>query len=422
MTDFDNIDWLESHADNDDLARSLNETGALDETDPKIAALLARATIGSGTYSRRLQAMIFRPVKTNASHRAALRVFERVRQHNPATRPSPWARSRYDEPLDELPEAWEPPPALATRINQDLPPAQVRKWDELLSFEQLWDITYVTPAGDRKQINPFRAPARPGRASRSSLLTGEEVMKLYDGLSFAMWRHGVTMNVHVVIIWSMMGIDEVEGAKRLGKYLSEAMKWMQVGSGPRWHRVKNPREGVELRYAWVHENAPGRGFHSHILMNVPPALTKSFEVWSRSCLARHHGSNFPFRTFRLVKSYAKTQDAAVRRHWSWFRYLTKELEPATELVTRHRVFGVSTKAMRDVIKPWPLRSGVPVPRMKMTGVSHSIGQTAQAKDRFKSMLAKGKFNQLYGGDEFLDRDRLKLTASLVVDDYSDYWA
>jgi hypothetical protein len=87
MTDFDNIDWLESHTDNDDLARSMIEAGALDETDPKIAALLARATVGSGTYSQRLKAMIFPPVKTNASHRAALRVFERVRQHNPATRP-----------------------------------------------------------------------------------------------------------------------------------------------------------------------------------------------------------------------------------------------------------------------------------------------------------------------------------------------
>jgi hypothetical protein len=127
-----------------------------------------------------------------------------------------------------------------------------------------------------------------------------------------MLGHGVTMNVHVIIVWSMMGVGPVESGKRLGKCLNEATKWMRIGTEPRWQRAKNPRDEAELHYAWIHESAPNRGFHSHILMNVPVGLIKEFGVWSRACLLRYHGADFPFDAVRVVRSYAKTRDAAVK--------------------------------------------------------------------------------------------------------------
>lgn len=219
-----------------------------------------------------------------------------------------------------------------------------------------------------------------------------------------MLEHGVTMNVHVIVVWSMMGIDPVEGGKRLGKYLNEATKWMRVGTEPRFRRVKNPREGAELHYGWVHENAPNRGFHSHILMNVPAGLIKEFDAWSRACLRRHHGAYFPFDAVRVVRSYAKTREAAVKRNWRWFQYLTKELDPAAELVTKHPVRGVTAYSLRDVIKPFPIRKGVPVPQIKMSGVSHCIGKTSQLNSGFRSMLKTGQLDRLYSGDELDNRD------------------
>jgi hypothetical protein len=41
MSEVENTECLELHIDADDLARSLLESGLLDETDPKIAGLLA---------------------------------------------------------------------------------------------------------------------------------------------------------------------------------------------------------------------------------------------------------------------------------------------------------------------------------------------------------------------------------------------
>ena len=202
---------------------------------------------------------------------------------------------------------------------------------------------------------------------------------------------------------------------------NEATKWMRVGIEPRSRRVTNPRDGAEMHYLWVHKNAPGRGFHSHVLMNVPVGLIKEFKIWSIDCLARHHPANYLARAFRLTRSYAKTEDVAVRRGWRWFQYLTKELDPAADLMTKHRYRGRQVHLLRDVLKPWPLRNATPVQQMKMTGTSHSIGTKAQAAAGFKSMLAKGQFDNLYGGNELFDRERLKLTSSLSVDDWSDYW-
>jgi hypothetical protein len=59
--------------------------------------------------------------------------------------------------------------------------------------------------------------------------------------------------------------------------------------------------------------------------------------------------------------------------------------------------------------------------MKMTGVSHSLGKGTQTSSRFKSKLAQGCFHELYCGAELYDRERVRLMASLLVDDHSEYW-
>lgn len=59
--------------------------------------------------------------------------------------------------------------------------------------------------------------------------------------------------------------------------------------------------------------------------------------------------------------------------------------------------------MRDIVKPWPYRKNLPVPNMKMTGVSHNIGEGCQRADQFVSKLSRCDFDRLYSGDELEER-------------------
>ena len=57
---------------------------------------------------------------------------------------------------------------------------------------------WYRPAGAvvAESENPFRPKTR---AARSSDLTEDEAVRLYNAIAFAMWQHGAVMNAHVVI-------------------------------------------------------------------------------------------------------------------------------------------------------------------------------------------------------------------------------
>ena len=260
-------------------------------------------------------------------------------------------------------------------------------------------LTFSPPigyVGNRSYANPFAKP--PLLATKSSSLTSMDVCKIYEAMAFGMWTHGAVMNAHVIIIWAMLGVDERQAAKLLGAYLHEAKKWMRVGNGPRVRRIKNSRQGSELHHVWVHENAPGRGFHSHVLMNVDRRLCKEFDAWSRSCLSRLSGRDVPWRAFRIVPSYAKGDEAAVVQAWSWFKYIIKQLSENELLVSRSPRSGVSEVSARAVFRPWRARPSLSVPPMKMSGASHSIGARQQVKSQFRSSFRRGE-TLPYQGDE-----------------------
>src|ERR1700738_4289241 len=53
--------------------------------------------------------------------------------------------------------------------------------------------------------NPFQRPRRPPRPMKHSYLTSRDAEKVYDAMAYAMWKDGVILNTHVIIVWSMMG-------------------------------------------------------------------------------------------------------------------------------------------------------------------------------------------------------------------------
>jgi hypothetical protein len=439
--------WLESIDDPNELARSLIESGAIVDTGPDFVALVRRATFGKGEYSRLLEVLL---PATKASRSQRLLRYERIKKHHPALEQltSEWKRSAKgsmpastntaedgstsdgvpdSKPRqknipskavpDEFPEPSEWDRQFLRLLKVDLYENNLTIWPHLYGPHNFPPPPGYVPSDGRGR-NPFAPPPKPLPSMQPSLLSADDAWKVFDGVSFAMWKHGKVMNAHVIIVWSMIrGIDAQKGMEVLGLYLNEARKWLSVGSRPRRKLVANPRSGEELHYVWVHENVPGRGFHSHILMHLPFSLRKEFDVWSRSCLVRLCKTNFDWKAFRIVPSYAKDEESKVRGAWRWYRYITKQLNPAAYLTVSHRTEGVSVVLLRDVLNPWRARTSIPLPRMKRAGVSHSIGRTAQKNEGFSSKLRQGSFDDLYQGKELHDRRSAELLNGVNAEEF-----
>jgi hypothetical protein len=414
----DTIARIKSASGADERARVILESCDCNDSDPEIASLLRHAASGDGEHSRVL-ASLLRPLKKSRGRNKVERRFDRIRPHHPAMGGLGW------KPVKEGPVEKQygggPGPQACFNPQPEKPKSETE-----LAFhanfaayiyenhKKMWphlpDVKFDPPPGYKPRgpmVNPFW-PVAPATTfvpelMRESWLTRREVRKVYNAMSYAMFKDGIIMNTHLIIIWSMMGLSPKEGNAILGKYLHGAQKWLRVGCKPCKRRVAGARTGTELRFAWVHENAPGRGFHSHIVLHLPYGLKKDFELWSRAYLVKLTGRHFAWKAFRLRPSYEKIEGAEVARAWSWFRYLTKELHPQAKFswIVDEREY--RELPMRDIVKPWPYRKNLPVPNMKMTGVSHNIGEGCQRADQFVSKLSRCDFDRLYSGDELEER-------------------
>lgn len=409
-------DWIESFQDRKGRARAVIEACAVYENDVDASRLAGHAATGNSVHSRVVSALL-KPVKKRLGRNKAERRLTRMHAHNPMLGGLGWKPVK-EPPLEKISGVSPGPQApfdLAfenskTPANQNLS-AHIASYAHE-NYKTMWphlpELEFEAPPNHTPHppvANPFRAPERSQRpvVSRDGYLNVQEVWKLYDAMAYAMRKHGVVMNTHVIILWSQMGVTHEEGDALLKDYLHKAQKWLRVGTKSRRYRKANARyEGGELRYVWVHENAANRGFHSHVLCNVPPRLHKAFTAWSRQCLAHAANKPMPWSAFRSVRSYAKTDESAVRRAWSWFRYLTKQLDPKLVVNVWDAGHFVNAPSLRDMIHPWPLRHSPPINLDRLAGVSRNLGQGAQAKDGFRSKLKTGAFQNLYSGDEFDD--------------------
>ena len=189
----------------------------------------------------------------------------------------------------------------------------------------------------------------------------EKVARLWNALSFHMWQYGEVMSVHMVIVWQTLGVtDHTQARHLLGQYLNRCRKWGRVGStAPLDRRRRRQRslrqsrygDGFIFRYIFTNECSGDKGFHSHVLANVPQRLGPDFEAWSRQTLeklARHPGTE---TTVMVRVSPAKNEHDAVERQWHWFRYISKQLEPEPE--PRWGNLAEPPQRLRDVLQLWP---------------------------------------------------------------------
>lgn len=409
-------EWIESFQDRNGRARAAIGACAVYEGDVDTARLAGHAATGDSMHSLIVSALL-KPVKKRRGRNKAERRLYRMRNHNLMLAGLGWKPVKepplekisggslgVQTPIDVASEILEAPvdPFLSASIATYVYENHKTMWMHLP------DLEFDAPSNykPRPQIeNPFHVQEQPQlpAATRNGFLSVAEVWKLYDAMSYAMRKDGVVMNTHVIILWSEIGLTHQEGDALLKDYLHKAQKWLRVGMKPRRYRKPSARqEGDELRFVWVHENAPNRGFHSHVLCNVPPHLHKEFAAWSRQSLARSAGKPMPWRAFRSVRSYAKTDASAVQRAWSWFRYLTKQLDPKLVVQVREGGNIVSATSLREVIRPWPLRQSPPIDLARLAGVSRNIANGVQAQDGFRSKLRNADFERLYTGDELDD--------------------
>jgi len=93
------------------------------------------------------------------------------------------------------------------------------------------------------------------------MLTNKDAIKIYNAIAYAM-RQGVFAGHphHHHLADDGLGCSGWCGCV-LGRYLNEARKWLPAERGPRGvQSARSVLTKTELRYVYVHENAPNREF------------------------------------------------------------------------------------------------------------------------------------------------------------------
>lgn len=103
--------------------------------------------------------------------------------------------------------------------------------------------------------------ARPRRPKNNRSLSNAQVEAMIEGGLYAQ-RIGYPLNRFITIDWDRAGvIDLWEAQSAFIKYVRDWLRRHEAGPAT---------------YAWVIENGPRHGLHSHIMLHVPPALIKAF--------------------------------------------------------------------------------------------------------------------------------------------------
>jgi hypothetical protein len=430
--DFDLRRYFLDIADPEERARAIHESGWAGDPDIEdIEVPVAR--LGGGKYQNLLASFRKPPPLTPKRER---RVLERIRLAHPRwfdvprqgmtasideapvevrlaeSIPAPPSGAEVDVAPSVAKSASPPPERVLIPPTPDYPlvPGSLTEaiaWHVYENQAKFWP--HIKGEVVPRPAGYVPKPAPPVTATKSSDLTGEQVVRLYDAIAFAMWQHGAIMNTHVVILWETLWVhDHKRATTLLSEYLNQAKKWARVGTvgAPRQRRRGRTGEGFEFRYVYVHECGGAAGFHSHILCTVPQPTAKAFAAWSRKTLARlarHHGDG---RTVRVVASNARDEGAAVARGWNWFRYISKQLDQNVGWGPVDGPF----RPLREILKLWPYRTARPVACAQMVGGSQDIWTKAQRESGFKSELRSGELERIYYGkelDDWRERERYR---------------
>jgi hypothetical protein len=245
-------------------------------------------------------------------------------------------------------------------------------------------------------------------------LSGNEVARLFDAISFSMWRDGPAglFTCCLTIAWATLGVtDHQQAARLLGRFVDGARKWARIG-GPD-HRPDRRRwrsrvgEGFAFRYVFTHENSGVQGFHSNLLATVPAERYQAFAVWARQILprlAQHPGTK---ATLYISHCGHRAEPDQVLWQWRMFKYIAKQCDPRAQLRYAKRPREPAV-VLRDLLQLNPYQSALPVTCAILSGISRDLRGRAMDAAGYRNWLGARR-EQLYTGQEletFRDRQRV----------------
>jgi hypothetical protein len=239
---------------------------------------------------------------------------------------------------------------------------------------------------------------------KSSDLSGKEVIRLYDAISFAQWQFGPSaiFNTHITILWQTYGIKDHEHASALlGLYLNEARKWARVGQNPKPRRQR-PRTGNHFvfRYVYANECSGQQGFHSHVLTALPQPAVAAFKAWTRAILPKLTGQAGDQSSVVFRVRFANEQ-VMIDRCWHWFRYVAKQCDE-TKLRDNNNDLSKGkgyTVLLRDGLKLWSHQNLQPVHCRQLSKPSRDINAGTQRRAPAFPGLLWRRLDRLYDGAE-----------------------
>lgn len=74
---------------------------------------------------------------------------------------------------------------------------------------------------------------------------------------------GLPFNRHLTVHWEKANLNDAQAAKATGRLVKLIRDWVR-------------KHGGTIAYAWVRENGPRKGSHSHLLLHIPEGLSMAF--------------------------------------------------------------------------------------------------------------------------------------------------
>ena len=103
--------------------------------------------------------------------------------------------------------------------------------------------------------------ARNTAGRQSDSIHSAKAVELVEAAQLAM-AIGLPFNRHLTVHWAKAGLTDRQAAAATGRLVKLIRDWAR-------------KLGGEVAYAWLRENGPGKGSHSHILLHIPDGLKLS---------------------------------------------------------------------------------------------------------------------------------------------------
>ena len=280
---------------------------------------------------------------------------------------------------------------------------------QFLIWPELDNCVFPRPEG----YDEWRA-ANPSHKSplekHSAMLSGPEVLALYEAISFSMFRYRRAMNCDFVFLWKAMGLTNPQKiVKLLGEFNFEAARFLK--SKNLCADPARPSGGCgyasesDFVYVYVHGNFgdPAKDLHTCQLFYVPPEIHDEFFKWSGSFFDKRRPSTW--RSEKAVRARhlrSQQHEAQFEICWRWFRFITRQLSARWTIIDPETGRALD---LRDIFQVDDQERRYPLPISKAIGWSENIGRRVRQEENFRSAYGVDRLDKLYDGHEIWDLER-----------------